>query len=106
MKRFLPLLIFTGLLFGQGWTRHSGVERNDVFKQYNTEPHEIDPTVFNNSNFRHLNTIRTQRDDWLQLSLLGQNWDDSVWVNNYQNTLTYDMYSNNTGRLSQNWDDR
>ena len=103
MNRFLPLLIFTGLLFGQERTQYSGIERNDIFKQYNKQPHEIDPTVFNDSNFQHLNRIRTQRDVWLLLSLSTQNWEDSVWVNDYQNTYNYDMNNNRTNYLRQEW---
>ena len=104
MKRFLPLLILTGLLFGQGWTHHSGVERNDIFQEYNEQPHEGDPTVFIDSNFRHLNTIRTQRDDEFLLSMINQTWDGTQWVDLYQYTYTYDTNDNTTSQLTQTWD--
>ncbi|SVC29112.1 uncharacterized protein METZ01_LOCUS281966, partial [marine metagenome] len=93
----------TGFLFGQEWTQYSGIERNDIFQEYNEQPHEGDPTVLFNSGFQHLNTIRTQRDVWLLLSLSTQNWEDSVWVNDYQNTYNYDMNNNRTNYLRQEW---
>ena len=63
MKRFLPLLMLTGLLFGQERTQYSGIERNDIFQEYNEQPHEGDPTVLFNSGFQHLNTIRNRDGD-------------------------------------------
>ena len=73
-------------------------------KPYNEQPQEIDPTVLNGSNFQYLNTIRTQRDDWFELSTLSQVWDGSDWVNDYQISNTYDANNNHTSYLQQDWD--
>ena len=106
MKRLIiSLNIITAQkpLMDNDWIQHSGIERNDIFKQYNEQPHEIDPTVLNDSNFQYLNTIRTQRDDWFELSTLGQDWDGSDWLNDYQLTYTYDANNNLTISLRQDW---
>ena len=46
MKRFLPLLILTGLLFGQEGTQYSGFERNNIFKQSDKEDGAVEMIIY------------------------------------------------------------
>ena len=76
MKSYLIIsLLFLSLGFSQ-----KEYNSNDLIKMDNG----LYTEKFSDSNFRHLNAIRTQRDDLLLLMSIRQKWDGSEWANDEQ----------------------
>ena len=78
--------MLTGLLFGQERTQYSGIERNDIFQEYNEQPHEGDPIVLFNSGFQHLNTIRNRDGDLYLRFYVRHTWDENQWFSDWKKT--------------------
>ena len=96
MKNYLIIsLLFLSLGFSQ-----KEYNANDLIKMDNG----LYTEKFSDSNFRHLNAIRTQRDDLLLLMFIEEGWDGTKWVNEHQGLYTYDSNNNRTVLLSQDWD--
>ena len=111
MKRLLlSLIISLNIITAQKpfvdniWTQNSEAKINDIFGEPDREMPEDVHGVFNNSLFQHLNPVIIQRENWLFIGFVLQEWDGTQWVINVQYTYTYDANYNQTSYLRQTWD--
>ena len=78
MRRYLSLILFLGLAWGQPEKRHK------------IQPFKDNALLLNNSIFHPVNEIDYQRENWYLFQCLQQSWDGAQWENNSQYIYTWE----------------